>query len=197
MKKAILKTLAGALMITGLFSTTLTSCSDPCKDIVCENAGTCDEGVCTCLDGFSGTNCEIEDLCITQDVTCNNGGTCLDGTCTCTTGYEGTDCSTLVRAKYLGNFNGASNCSLSGAESYGLSITAGSSDLDVSFDNLYNVGFFTTGTVAADGSINIPSQAFGTGTVSGNATISGTTVTVVYTISGGGVSDNCTAVFTK
>lgn len=60
MKKSILKSLAGALMIAGLFSTTLTSCSDPCKDVVCENAGTCNEGICECAEGYEGSSCETE-----------------------------------------------------------------------------------------------------------------------------------------
>lgn len=60
MKKSILKSLAGALMIAGLFSTTLTGCTDPCKDIVCQNDGTCNEGVCECTEGYEGTSCETE-----------------------------------------------------------------------------------------------------------------------------------------
>jgi len=36
------------------------SCSDPCDDVVCQNAGTCIEGVCDCADGYEGTLCETE-----------------------------------------------------------------------------------------------------------------------------------------
>jgi hypothetical protein len=41
----------------GLFS--FSSCeTDACKDVTCDNGGTCVEGDCVCLDGFSGVNCE-------------------------------------------------------------------------------------------------------------------------------------------
>lgn len=39
------------------------SCSkDECKDVVCQNGGTCNEtdGSCTCATGYEGTNCETE-----------------------------------------------------------------------------------------------------------------------------------------
>lgn len=63
-----------------------------CDDIICLNGGDCIEGVCDCLTGFTGPNCEIEDLCITQEVVCFNGGTCTNGTCECPEGYYGTSC---------------------------------------------------------------------------------------------------------
>lgn len=69
----------------------MASCNK-CKDVVCENGGTCEDGLCQCLNGFSGTNCEIEDLCITNDVTCNNDGECVDGECDCTKNYYGDSC---------------------------------------------------------------------------------------------------------
>ncbi len=40
----------------------MNSCTeDKCKDVVCQNAGTCAEGVCTCAAGYEGTNCETEE----------------------------------------------------------------------------------------------------------------------------------------
>lgn len=38
----------------------LTGCKDPCKDVACQNAGTCDDGTCICATGYEGTNCETE-----------------------------------------------------------------------------------------------------------------------------------------
>ena len=36
---------------------------DPCKDVICQNNGTCVSGTCNCADGYEGTNCETK----TQD----------------------------------------------------------------------------------------------------------------------------------
>lgn len=48
-----------ALLTVGAFGTVLyTSCTkDECKDVVCQNGGTCSEGKCTCPTGVGGTNC--------------------------------------------------------------------------------------------------------------------------------------------
>lgn len=36
------------------------ACSNPCKDVDCQNGGTCDEGDCECPIGYSGNSCQIE-----------------------------------------------------------------------------------------------------------------------------------------
>ncbi|MEY2829533.1 MAG: hypothetical protein RIQ33_1392 [Bacteroidota bacterium] len=33
---------------------------DPCKDVVCNNGGTCVDGTCSCTTGYEGTTCETE-----------------------------------------------------------------------------------------------------------------------------------------
>lgn len=50
----------GAALTIGAFGTVLyTSCNpDPCKDVVCNNGGTCNEGNCVCATGYEGTKCE-------------------------------------------------------------------------------------------------------------------------------------------
>lgn len=50
-----------AIMLFGA-TTVLTSCNpDPCKDVVCNNGGTCDlDGNCVCPSGFEGTNCDTK-----------------------------------------------------------------------------------------------------------------------------------------
>ena len=85
----------------------LSSC-DECRKVECENDGTCEEGECVCPEGFSGSTCQTEDLCITQDVTCENGGECLDGTCNCTPTYYGESCEILC--KYGTYENGTCDC---------------------------------------------------------------------------------------
>lgn len=50
----------GSFLALSTFGVTLySSCSkDKCKDVVCQNGGTCAEGICTCATGYTGTNCE-------------------------------------------------------------------------------------------------------------------------------------------
>ena len=52
----------GSFLALSTFGVTLySSCSkDKCKDVVCQNGGTCNEGTCTCATGYEGTNCETE-----------------------------------------------------------------------------------------------------------------------------------------
>ena len=54
---------------------------DPCEAVVCQNGGTCNEGICDCPDGYSGENCEIQDLCF--GVSCTYDGKCKEGKCVC------------------------------------------------------------------------------------------------------------------
>ena len=51
------KALTNCLLILGLI---LSSCSDPCDDVNCQNGSSCDDGTCLCKTGYSGNNCEIE-----------------------------------------------------------------------------------------------------------------------------------------
>lgn len=55
MKKLLLLTLVLGMAF-------LQACNDECDDVNCSNGGTCVEGTCACLDGFSGTNCETRDI---------------------------------------------------------------------------------------------------------------------------------------
>ena len=68
------------------------SCSNECENVVCLNGGVCIEGICSCPDGFSGTNCETEDLCITSGILCQNNGNCSNGLCDCPDGFTGDHC---------------------------------------------------------------------------------------------------------
>lgn len=49
---------------------TYTSCTkDKCKDVTCQNGGTCTDGVCSCPSGFEGTNCETASTVISDSTT--------------------------------------------------------------------------------------------------------------------------------
>ena len=69
-----------------------------CQDVICQNGGTCVNGVCNCPAGFGGDNCEVF-LC--QDIICQNGGTCVNGTCNCPAGFGGDNCETFLNCDVL------------------------------------------------------------------------------------------------
>lgn len=111
---------------------------------------------------------------------------------TCDLGYEGDDCKTEVRTKYLGAFNGTESCT-TGSSPIAVNVTSVAGDVTkVNFNNLYGAAFNNTGTVQADGNITIANQAFGTGQISGSATVDAGKVKVTYTVTAGGASDACT-----
>ena len=60
--KSIRNIALSALLTIGAFgAVTYTSCNkDECKDVVCQNGGTCNNGVCSCLVGYEGANCETK-----------------------------------------------------------------------------------------------------------------------------------------
>ena len=78
-----------------------------CESIDCnvgsQNPETCK---CECPTGFSGANCEIEDLCVTNNVNCQNGGTCVNGACDCPDGFLGANCQTVDLNKIQTILNG-------------------------------------------------------------------------------------------
>ncbi|KAK3092241.1 hypothetical protein FSP39_000187 [Pinctada imbricata] len=66
----------------------------------CQNEGICkntapDQYECTCLEGYSGTNCEIAEHACTSSP-CYNGATCIDISggyiCSCAPGWTGPNC---------------------------------------------------------------------------------------------------------
>lgn len=51
--------LAGFLTVGTFATSVFTSCNpDACKDVVCNNGGTCTDGSCSCPAGYTGTNCD-------------------------------------------------------------------------------------------------------------------------------------------
>ncbi len=85
------------LLLFSLFLLGLAACKkeDKCETIICQNGGTCDDGTCICINGFSGQFCQTApDPC--AGITCLNGGVCANGVCNCPPGYSGSDCGTQL-----------------------------------------------------------------------------------------------------
>ncbi|MEZ4722735.1 MAG: hypothetical protein R2813_12740 [Flavobacteriales bacterium] len=88
--------------------TSLSSC-DKCRGLFgrekveCSNGGTCNGGICDCLRGYAGANCDLLDFCELYEVECIQG-VCEGGYCICEEGYELDDCSYETRAKFMGSW---------------------------------------------------------------------------------------------
>jgi len=53
--------LSGALALGAFSAVTYTACSkDACKDVTCQNGGTCVDGNCSCPTYYTGANCQTE-----------------------------------------------------------------------------------------------------------------------------------------
>jgi len=63
------------------------------NDCNCINYQVCVNNVCECPQGYSGTQCQIDDC---ANVACLNGGACVDGSCVCPQGYTGINCEIPV-----------------------------------------------------------------------------------------------------
>lgn len=186
------------------------SCSpmdeDMCSAMEC-NTGTLNQETCTCdcPEGFSGTNCETEDFCVTQNVICENEGTCVDGTCECPEGYSGTSCEIEDRAQFIGDYNVSDFCDF-GMSSYNISITDSSSTItEIIIENFSGIGVAVEATVSGD-KLTIPSQEVfvptppqGTARIEGSGSISGTILSLTYSLAdlGNGLTDNCESTCTK
>jgi len=175
-------------LLIGFFAMfSLFSCKDKCKDVICLNGATCNDGECICPTGFSGPLCSVS-VCDE----CENGNCSPNtGACDCYAGYEGVNCQTETRSKVFGVYNITpyeNQCTddLAGFASgdqnigaYTLTVSAGIDGVNslvlegYSGDNTYTI----KATLNTDNSFNIPSQAGKDkqviGLLSGPTTLSG------------------------
>ena len=76
--------LTASLLTTIISTTVLTSCErNSCDGITCYNGGSCGNGLCRCLTGYEGTQCEYESRSRYLGVyggflECNNGAQTID-----------------------------------------------------------------------------------------------------------------------
>lgn len=151
------------------------------------------------------TSCS-KDSC--NNVQCENGGSCSSGSCTCPSGYSGNNCETAWSAPYVGTWNVTESCGGIGSTPYQVTIIsdpANPTHLTVSNLGNYNCvvsgantniqysATMTTPTTFTISDNQCNTQMNATGTLNtGNGQL-----TITYTASYNGTTDNCTATLTK
>ncbi len=163
-----LKILALSVSMAFIGAITFNSCTDPCKDVTCQNGGTCNEGDCDCVTGYEGTSCETEQrtkfiASYSVDEVCGPDQADYNSSITAST----TDVTKII----ITNFGG-----------YGSTVSA---TIDAS------------GTSFTIPEQTVATTIGGDATFSGNGTISGDVVTITYNVTAGSLSDNCTKTCTK
>jgi hypothetical protein len=169
--KSIRNIAFSALLTLGAFTTiTYTSCNkDECKDVVCQNGGTCnaETGACVCSVGYEGTNCETKSnakfvgvWAVTE--TC---GSATSDPYQVTITADATD-ATKILVSNLGNYN----CTVGGTIVYNGSVNGATLTIA---DNKCGTQMNASGTFA-NGKI-----------------------TITYTATTATLNDNCTATLTK
>jgi len=132
----------------GAMTLTLTSCDD-CKDVTCENGGTCAEGVCECPADYYGDMCEV--MCM------DASGTYSGGACTCDVGYEGDGCETESRAKFIASYSYTTACAP--GSSFNSDMTSVTDNVQrVTITNLTGFNDKTAYGVVEGSKISVPSQ---------------------------------------
>ena len=189
MKKRILQILGVAVVVT----LGLASCStDACKDVVCENGGTCVEGDCECPEGFGGADCATN-YCAT--LPCSFGGTTrpISGgcECICEAGYSGTDCTTEWRERFIGNYNVSETCG-SDMINYAISITGAVDVTNVVIENFGNLSINVVAYLSTVGTVLSLNTINGNREITGSGYLAGDVLTITYTITEGSDSYSCT-----
>ncbi len=181
--------------LIGASALTFTSCTDECKDVVCENGGTCDEetGACDCPANFYGESCETE--CI--------NGTYASGECSCDDGYEGNACGTEEREKFIADWTYTTGCAP--GSSFPSSITSAADNVvRVTLSNLTGYNDNSAYAVVDGTTFTVPSQSVvdedgDTWTVEGasTATLAGDAFSITINYAIGGSSSTCVLSYTK
>ncbi len=76
-----------------------------------------------------------------KTIVCAHDGVCNQGACTCPSGYGGINCETVLRQKFLGNWQVFEKGSTTNAATYVISIVNGTNITDVQIFYFYN--YFT------------------------------------------------------
>lgn len=110
----LIKLFAIAVMFMST-AATITSCNeDPCKDVVCLNSGTCDNGNCLCIAGYEGADCAT--LIATKFIGVFNGNeTCSTGSDIYTLTVSTNSDVTKVNIANIYDFNYSGVASITGS----------------------------------------------------------------------------------
>lgn len=198
MKKQLKTSFITTLAILISFAAMLhTACSkkDSCKDIICLNQGTCNNGTCVCPIGFIGTTCQTKTC---DAIKCQNGGTCKDSTCICPVGYEGIYCEILQRDNLTGTYKGIDTCNSSLPTT--ITITSGTLNNTISIKGLIQSNGVLTGTMTSKYGFAISGNhpSVNSIPITGYGSLSGKSLLISYTIQvGGPLTEFCTFDATK
>ena len=167
--KSIKSIAFSALLTIGAFATvTYTACNkDECKDVVCQNGGTCSGGNCSCQTGWEGPRCETR-------VNAKFAGT-WNAAETCS-GVPANYIVTITAdpanpTQVLVNNLGAYGCSVGGTVTFNGSVNSFSLTIN---DNKCGYQMNATGTYNSDGSVTVNYTATydpGTGTQTDNCSV--------------------------
>ena len=100
-----MKNLFKSLAFVALAATSFTACNDDCKDIVCGEFGTCNEGICDCLPNYEKDD---EGLCSVLERAKFTGN--YNVTSNCSSAFNssisnGTELNEIIYANFLGGVN--------------------------------------------------------------------------------------------
>lgn len=194
--KALRHIIITLLLAALCFSTvTYMACKkNKCNNIVCQNGGSCNNGVCSCPSEYTGTLCE-KGSCV--NVNCLNGGACVSGTCNCANGYEGERCE--LTNKYIGTYTAVDSCS-SSPKYYSVIISmnpTGTGDI-IKITNIGNITTYIYATLSSDqNSFTINATSYEGYHYQGGGNFSNDTIYAGYTVTIGSSFTSCTGVWVK
>ncbi|KAJ7985495.1 hypothetical protein DPEC_G00352620 [Dallia pectoralis] len=83
-----------------LVSTILCVHQPLCQPKNCSGHGICQDGICQCQKGWSGTGC---DVAFCHQASCGSHGVCSQGGCVCDAGWRGENCSQVCALGFYGD----------------------------------------------------------------------------------------------